>query len=177
MNPDETRVPIFTTSTSFGEWCVSTDPATFEITGHTYGFPYYLTVSTHADYQRTSNEGPYDLVRAVAEHRTGLAKWDDSPEKVSDCVDDWTLHLDKRFQMKLLGEYLRRHSTESSMREMVDYFEHKHGYLMDRRVVQDLMRELIMTGQLEALPDMFMAPVELDSLRRMANVWLSNPDE
>lgn len=177
MTAQAQRVPIFTTSTSFGEWSVSTDPATFEITPVTYGFPYYLTISTHPEFLRASSRGPYDLVCAVAEHRTGLMGWDASPEKVSDYVKDWTLHLDKRFQMRLLGKYLWQHSAMSSMRAVVDYFEHKHGYLMDRMVVRDLMQELIITGQLETLPSMSMAPAEMDSLLRMAKVWLSKPDD
>jgi len=138
------------------------------------GFPYYLTNSSHPDFERLTNEKIYELIRAVAEHRTGLPVWDASRVHVSDYVKDWTLKLDKKFQMQCVAEYLRMHPTGSSMRKMADYFEHKHGYFMHRMLVRDLLRELLMTGQIDKLPSMAMAPSEFKSLERMAKVWLRN---
>ncbi|WP_413431614.1 hypothetical protein [Crateriforma spongiae] len=170
------RIAIFTKATALGEWCVSTDPETFTISGVTYGFPYFLTITGHPDFERVTEKEIYDHIRAVSEHRTGLAKWDSSPEHVSDYVKDWNLRLDKKFQMQLVAEYLRMHPGGSSMREMVDYFEHKHGYFMDRMLMRDLLRELVMTGQIDRLPSMSMAPSEMKSLERMAKVWLNEAD-
>lgn len=172
MKTDGTLVAIFTTETSLGEWCISTDSDTFNISAITYGFPYYLTISSHPDFEQTTIKKIYELIKAVANHRTGLPDWDSSSETVSDYAGDWTLKLDKLFQMNLVGEYLRMNPSGSSMREMVDYFEHKHGCFMDRMLVRDLLRELIMTGQIDKLPSMSMAPTEIRSLERMAKVWL-----
>ena len=176
MTSDAGRIAIFTTETSLGEWCVSTDPDTFNISGVTYGYPYYLTISSYPDFERVTEKKIHDHIRAVAERRTGLSEWDLSSEHVSDYVKDWTLKLDKKFQMQLVSEYLRMHLTGSSMRGMVDYFEHKHGYFMDRMLVRDLLRELIMTGQIDKLPSMSMAPAEMKSLGRMAKVWLNETE-
>jgi len=172
MKPNTDRIPIFTLDTSIGEWCVSTVTDTFAISGVTYGFPYYLTISSYSEFELVTTGKIYDHIRAVAEHRTGLAEWDSSSEQVSDYIKDWNLQLDKKFQMQLVWEYLRMNLTGSTMRLMVDYFEHKHGYLMDRMLVLDLLRELIMTVQIGELPSMSMAPSEMKSLERMAKVWL-----
>lgn len=133
MTSHAPRIAIFSMATSRGEWCVSADADTFEISAVTYGFPYYLTISGQAGFERTTDKDIYEHIQAVAQHRTGLPEWDASSERVSDNLKDWTLRLDKKFKMRLVANYLRAHSGGSSMREMVDYFEHKHGYLMDRR--------------------------------------------
>ena len=176
MASDAGRRAIITIETALGEWCVSTDPETFKISGITYGFPYYLTITGHPDFERVTEGKIYDHIRAVAEHRTGLAEWDSSPERASDYVRDWTLRLDKKFQMHLVAEYLRMHPSGSSMRRMVDYFEHKYGYFMHRMVVLDLLRELVMTVQIDKLPSMSMAPAEMKSLERMAIAWLNEAE-
>ena len=172
MSTDKGRISVFTKLTSLGEWCVSTDADTFAISGVTYGFPYFLTNSGHPEFERITDKKPYEHIRAVAEHRTGLPNWDISAAHVSDYAKDWTLNLDKKIQMNLVAEYLQMNPSGSSMRRMIDYFEHKHGYFMDRTLVRDLLRELIMTGQIDKLPSMTMAPAELKSLERMAKVWL-----
>ncbi len=176
MTSDAERIAVFTTETSLGEWCISTDPDTFAISGVTYGFLYYLTISNHPEFERVTEKKIYEHVRSVAEHRTGLPVWDASSERVSDYVKDWTLRIDKKFQMQLVAAYLYMNPSGSSMRRMVDYFEHKHGYLMDRMLVRDLLRELVMTGQIDKLPSMSMAPAEIKSLERMAKVWLNETE-
>lgn len=170
------RVSLFTMATRIGTWLISTDSSTFQITPHTYGFPYYLTISEYAGYETSSTRDIYALVRAVANHQTGLIDWDDSSEKVSDYIRDWKIAFGDKLRMQVLGDYLQK-CKNRSMRDMVDYFEHKHGYMMGRIELGDLLRDLMMTGQVTDIPSMDMAPAEMQELALLAKTWLKSPTD
>ncbi len=162
---------IFTTCTKLGKWRISTYPETFQISNVMDGLTYYLTISNYPEFERSTEKGVYEHVRAVAEHRTGLRDWDESGIRVSDYVKDWNLRLDKKFQINLVAEYLRI-EADASMRQMVDYFERKYGYMIDRIILKDLLQELVITRQVDKLPSMYMAPAEMKSLEPLAKEWL-----
>ena len=157
-------------------WRVATDADTMKISAVTYGFPYYLSNSRFPDFELTTDRKIYELILAVAQHGTGLPEWDESGENVSDYVKDWTPEYDDRLLINLVAEYLRLRPNDS-MREMVDYFEHKHGYFMDRMKIKDLLQQLMLTGEIENIPSMHMAPSEMKSLQRLAKRWLDADDE
>ncbi len=172
---NQDRIKILKIDSSIGEWCISTDRETFDISHVTYGFAYHLTVSSNPEFERVTTVGLHELVCAVAEHRTRLAVWDRSTERVSDYVPDWTLCVDKKFMMKLIADYLLRYSASSSMRGMIDYFEHKHSYLMRRMDIHELLTELVVSRQIAHLPSMDMSPFEMKDLERLAKQWLDEP--
>ena len=68
---------------------------------------------------------------------------------------------------------------DASYRELIDYFEHKHSYLLDRIEIGDLLTELITTGQIDKPLDDWMVPSELRDASDIANDWLGdrNRDE
>ena len=143
------------------------------ISSVTYGFAYYLTNSRFPGFELSSDRKIYDLILAVAQHRTGLPDWDNSRVRVSDDTRDWTAEHDDRLLINLVAEFLRLRSHDS-MRDMVDYFEHKHGYFMDRMKIKDLLQQLILTGEIAAIPSMHSAPSEMKSLQGLANKWLDS---
>jgi hypothetical protein len=171
MNQNDSRIPICSLATSLGTWTVSTDAETMKVSFVTYGFPYCLTNSQFPEFELTTSRKIYDLIRAVAEHKTGLPEWDDSDEKVSDYIRDWTRHFDDRLLINLLADYLEKCPHEG-MRGVVDYFEHKYSYMMDRMKIVDLMEQMIMAGEMKRLPSMDMAPSETQSLQLLAERWL-----
>ena len=61
------------------------------------------------------------------------------------------------------------------MRSLVDYFEHKHSYFLDRIKIIDLFEQLIISGGIDRIPSMRMAPSEMDGLQEVADKWLQ-PD-
>jgi len=176
MANTENPIPIFSIETSLGTWLASTDRETMAISHVTYGFPYYLTNSRFEEFKLTSTKDIYELVCAVAQHRTGLQQWDDSTETVSDYIRDWKVEYDDRLLMNLVAEYLRLR-PDDSMRDIVDYFEHKHSYMIDRMKVKDLLQQLILTGEIERIPSLAMAPSEMKILQRLAERWLGEDDE
>lgn len=99
----------------------------------------------------------------MAQHRTGIERWDWSKESVSDYAPDWTRHINNKFRMRLLDKYLERR-PECSYRQLVDYFEHKHGYALDRSQIQELLEELYVTEQLDRPLNDHMTPSKLASL-------------
>ena len=175
MTNTEKRIPIFSKKTSLGTWLVSTDRETIAISHVTYGFPYYLTNSMLDDFERVSTKEIYELVRVVAQHRTGLQQWDDSTEIVSDYVRDWKEEYDDRLLMSIVAEYLNLR-PDDSMRGMVDYFEHKHSYMIDRMKLKDLLQQLILLGEIDRIPSLAMAPSEMKSLQRLAERFLKTDE-
>jgi hypothetical protein len=133
------------------------------------GSPYVLTVREFLNYQ-TSHTSPWQAIEAVAGHRTGFPPWDWSKETVSPLADDWKRHEDRRFQIRILDEYVNRFPGHS-MRDIVAYFEHRHRYYFDRYVIEGIFTDWIISGQIDALPSMRMAPPEMDHLRRIAETW------
>ena len=171
MNQEDSRIPICSLSTSLGTWTASTDAETMKVSFVTYDFPYHLTNSQFPGFELTTRKEIYDLIRAVAKHKTGLREWDESDEKASDYIRDWTPHYDDRLLINLVADYLRQCPHES-MRGVVDYFEHKYSYMMERMKIVDLMEQMIMTGEMKKLPSMPMAPAETQSLIPLAKKWL-----
>ena len=174
MTKRDSRIPLFSLETSLGTWLVSTDENTFSISQVTYGFPYYLTNDGFSDFELSTDRKLYELIVAVAQHSTGLLAWDECDESVSDHVRDWTPEYDDRQLINLVAEYLRLRPN-GSMRCMVDYFEHKHSYFMNRTKIKELLVQLMLTGEIEKIPSMQMAPAEMRSLKRLAKKWLE-PD-
>lgn len=162
-------IPIFSLATSSGVFRIEADRSAFEIAHRPPGRVHVLRNDRFPHFS-AAYEGPYDAILAVAQHRTGIAEWDASPEVVSDYAPDWVRHTDKRFQMRLLDAYLTARPGDS-LRQMVDYFEQRHGYFMDRTVIDDLLTELVTTGQLDRLPNMDFAPAEMKGLARIAAHW------
>lgn len=142
-----------------------------KISAVTYGFPYCLSNSQFPEFELTTNRMIYELVLAVAQHRTGLPEWDESGKIVSDSVKDWTREYGDRLLINLLADYLRIRPNDS-MRDVVDYFEHKHGYFMDRLKIKDLVRQLMLAGEIDEIPSMQRAPSEMRDLQRLAKKWL-----
>jgi hypothetical protein len=173
MNQDDSRIPICSLPTSLGTWTASTDAETMKVSHKTYDFPYYLTNSQFPEFELTTRKDIYVLVRAVAQHKTGLHEWDESDEKASDYIRKWKLHFDDRLLINLVADYLRQR-PDDSMRSLIDYFEHKYSYMMERMKVVDLIRQMIMSGEIKKLPSMHMAPSETYSLQRLAKKWLED---
>lgn len=171
MNQDDSRIPICSLSTSLGTWTASTDAETMKVSFQTYDFPYYLTNSQFPDFELTTRKEIYVLIRAVSQHKTGLPEWDESDIKVSDYIRDWTRHFDDRLLINLVADYLEKCPHEG-MRGVVDYFEHKYSYMLDRMKIVELMEQMILTGEMKKLPSMDMAPSETQSLQRLAKKWL-----
>lgn len=171
MTKDDSRIPICSLSTLLGTWTASTDAETMKVSFQTYDYPYFLTNSEFPEFELATRKDIYVLIRAVAQHKTGLPKWDDSDEKVSDYIRDWTPHYDDRLLINLVADYLEQCPHEG-MRTVVDYFEHKYSYMMDRMKVIELMEQMILTGEMKKLPSMKMAPSETDCLRRLAKKFL-----
>ncbi len=172
MNESSSRISICSKATPLGTWLVSTDPETMKISHVTYGFVYYLTNSQFPTFELTTNRKIYDLIIAVAQHRTGLAEWDASDEIVSDYIKDWQPEFDDRLLMNLVADFLRVRPHDS-MRGMVDYFEHKHSYCLERMKIIDLLEQLIITGEIDRIPSMHMAPSEMEDIGRLAKKWLT----
>jgi hypothetical protein len=171
MNQDDSQIPICSLSTSLGTWTVSTDAKTMKLSAITYGFPYYLTNSEFPDFELATSKDIYVLIRAVAEHKTGLPEWDKSDEKASDYIKKWKRHFDDRLLINLVADYLEKR-PDDSMRSLIDYFEHKYSYMMDRMKIIDLIRQMMVSGEIKKLPSMDMAPAETRSLQRLAKKWL-----
>lgn len=168
---NESRIPLFSLSTTLGTWIVSTDQDTLAISHVTYGFPYYLTNTQFDGFELTTVRKIYDLIVAVAQHRTGLPEWDESPEQASDYVRDWNEEYDDRLLINLVADFLRVRQHDS-MRSMVDYFEHKHSYFLNRMKIIELLEQLMLSGEVNSLPSMHMAPAEMEGLQRLAKKWL-----
>tara|TARA_A100001391_G_scaffold41777_2_gene24059 strand:- start:286 stop:831 length:546 start_codon:yes stop_codon:yes gene_type:complete len=164
------RIPLFSEKTAIGTWLVSCDRETLDISHVSHGFSYYLTNSQFPDFELVSTKDLYDLIRAVAQHRTGLEEWDGSTEAVSDYVRDWKEEYDDRLLINLTAEYLQRREGDS-IREMVDYFEHKHSYMLDREKLKELLQQMMLTGEIKRLPSFDMAPSEMKSLQRLERKW------
>lgn len=173
MNQSDSRIPICSLSTPLGTWTASTDAVTMNVSFKTYGFPYYLTNSLFPDFKLTTTKDVYVLIRAVANHTTGLLEWDDSDEKASDYIRDWTRHFDDRLLINLVADYLEE-CPDEKMRGVIDYFEHKFSFMLNRVKVIELMEQLILTGEMKKLPSMDMAPSETRSLERLAQKWLDD---
>ena len=62
-------------------------------------------------------------------------------------------------------------TPHGGLREMVDYFEHDDTHLVNRHNLSDFLKEMIVTGQLTALPGTSMAPSELQSVVRLAREY------
>ncbi|MDB5308808.1 MAG: hypothetical protein JWO38_3010 [Gemmataceae bacterium] len=167
-------VLLFSKKTGCGVFRIETDQSTFDIKYDMPGRVYALRNDRHESFCRMSDE-PYDPIRAVAEHRTGIPEWDASREKVSDYAPDWERHPDKLFQMRLLDAYLTKR-PDDSLRSIVDYFKSRHSYVLERMAIDELLTELITTGQLDKLPSMHMAPAEMTELARIAAHWLRTTD-
>lgn len=166
----EKRIPIFSTATLSGVFLIDAPESLFQITwGGRIGAVYRLWNERDPSFV-TFFENPYQAICVVAQHRTGITEWDLSTETVSDYAPDWERHVDKKFQMRLIGDFLAKR-PEASMREMVDYFEHKHPYFIERSVIKSLLIELVTTGQVDKLPDFQMAPAEMARLKRIAEHW------
>lgn len=167
-------VLLFSKKTGCGVFRIETDQSTFDIKYDLPGRVYALRNDRDESFC-TMHEEPYDAIRAVAEHRTGIEEWDASSEKVSDYAPDWERHPDKLFQMRLLDAYLTKRPKDS-LRTIVDYFEGRHYYVLERMAIDDLLTELITTGQLDKLPSMHLAPAEMKGLSRIAKHWLRPTD-
>lgn len=163
-------VLIFSHRTGKGTFEIAADKAVFEIGPKSAEKLYFLVNRHYPDY-RSLHATPYEAILAVSQHRIGLQEWDESPEAVSDYAADWERHSDKRFQMRLLDSYLAARPKDT-MREIVDYFEGRHFYFLDRMIIEDLFVELVTTFQIEKLPSMDMAPAEMTQLKRLADNWL-----
>ena len=166
-NPDE--IKLFSIDTSLGRFEITTPSATFNMTSVHTDCVYSLTLSSVPDF-RVLHNSPYVAIRSVSEHRSSFPQWDKSREAVSDYSLDWTNHLDKLFRMRLLGNYLDAF-PDSSYRDLVDYFELRHSYVFDRIELAELLRELIVTGQLAQPLQDCMTPSELKDVAALAKSW------
>lgn len=153
---NDSCITLFSLSTELGKWSISTHKETLDISQLAYGFAYYLSNDKFPDFRLSTNREIYDLVNVVARHRTGLKVWDETNIPASDFIKDWTPEFDNRLLINLVADFLR-FRPHDPMRGMIDYFEHKHSYFLDRMTISDLLRELIMNGDIDLLPSMLMA--------------------
>lgn len=163
-------VRIFSTQTLTGLFIIEAESAAFRISNQPLGNVYELRNDRFPEFARFFSH-PCEAICAVSEHRTGLLEWDQSPEKVSDYAGDWVREDNKRFRMKLLTDFLDSRPG-SCLRSLVDYFEVRHGYFLDRIQIRELLEELIMNGDLKELPNMHLAPAEMHMLDHFAKQWL-----
>lgn len=167
------EVILFHFDTPMGEFEIWTPQSTFELTAPlTQGCRYFLRfrgVLLRA-YSR-----PHDAVVDVAQHQTGFRAWDDSAFEVSDYLPDWVPHVDRRLKINLLSEYIES-IPNPSIRQMVDYFEPKYGFFLDRLEIKDLYRELLLTGQTTKKLSGYLAPAELQDLVKLAESWIGDSD-
>lgn len=168
-------VLLFSKVTTFGTFEVRTPSSTFEITLQTFGSRYFLYVSSAPGFVR-DYDTPYKAIAAVGEHRIGLRQWDESSETVSDYAPDWTPHLDKKFKIQLIGNFIDQR-PDCSYRQLIDYFRLKHSYVAERMEIAGLLQELIITGQMKRPLKDWGTPCELKRLVRIAKVWLADQDE
>ena len=163
-------VQIFSTQTLMGMFVINADESIFKISYETLGCVYRLQNSRYPAFGM-NHLNPSDAIRAVAEHQTGLEDWDSSNEIVSDYAGDWVREDNKLFRMKMLSAFIDTR-PKASLREIVDYFEYRHSYFLDRFQIRELFEELIMNGALTNLPSMHLAPEELRKLDVFAENWL-----
>jgi hypothetical protein len=159
-------IPIFSTQTLTGLFTIDTDESTFAISPFPPGSVYRLRNDKFPSFARMFPE-PYDAIRAVAENRIGLPEWDASSERVSDYAGDWVREDDKAFRMKMLGRFLDAR-PHAGMSELVQYFEYRHNYFLNRLQIEELIEELLVNGAMTKLPNMDCAQSELKSLTKLA---------
>lgn len=158
---------LFSLQTKLGCFTVEIDrPALANVTYDPPGRVYVLLNDLFPGYAMPFAD-VYEAIKAVAGHRTGLPDWDNSPEKASDYAGDWTRHIDKRVQRRMVEAYLAARPGEC-MRSIVDYFERRHFYYLDRHGILKVFREMIKGGDLKRLPSMRLAPAEMSGLVRLA---------
>jgi hypothetical protein len=169
------EVLLFSKMTTLGLIEVRTSLSTFDITQKTYGQQYSLHFSFDSEFIRYFFS-PYKALSAVAKHASGQSAWDSSSEAVSDYAPDWDRHISQKSKVDMLGKFATAR-PHASLRELVDYFEHKHPYLFDRVEINDLLCDLIATGQLNEAIDDYRVPLELRGAAELAKKWLGKLTE
>jgi len=167
-------IQLFHLETDICTFHIRAPKSAFEITLHSWeGVEYHLYVGDDPGPVATYSE-PYGACRAVAQHCTGYAEWDRAGIPTADYISAWKCDIDKRFKIQLISDYLDA-DPKGSFRGLVDYFEGKHSYILERDEVAELYRELLMTGQTNVKLSDWMVPAELSDMPEIADAWL--PDE
>lgn len=133
MNP----VILYYLKTTIGTFVVEVDlailvtPTFLPIAerGHVFALRNDLFPAFHSYYS-----DPLHAILAVANHNSGLPDWDNSTEVASDYAGDWGKDRDERIRMRMLDEYMKARPNDS-LRAIVDYFEGRHWYYLERHAI------------------------------------------
>ena len=170
------HVQLFHLKTDICTFHIRAPESSFKITLHTWQDREYGLYADDNPEPIATYPEPYGACRAVAEHRTGYDKWDSVKISTSDYILDWTCDVDDRFKIQLVSNYLET-APDSSYYEFVDYFEYKHGYLLDRNEAAELYKDLIMTGQTKVKLSDWMTPSELSDMPEITESWLADDSD
>lgn len=111
-----------------------------------------------------------DAVLAASNHNSGFRLLDESDMIVSDSLRDWDIVIEKTAIFNYIDFWITS-NPYSSLRNMVDYFEHDPTYLINRMNISEFLEEMIITNQIVNLPSDWMIPSELRGIIRLAKKY------
>lgn len=163
---------LYSLKTKTIKFTIGAPDDTFDITPVTYGCRYHLLAD---DVPIADYKCPFIAIDRVAEHQTGLQRWDTSRVKASPESKDWECHFDDLLRFKVVGEYVAKRSR-LSYREIDQYFRHKHPYLMDRLKLRSILEDLAVSGQLDKPISADQAPNEFGRVSKQIERWRNTGD-
>lgn len=166
---DEDLVTLYSFSTALGDWEVHTPVKTFRIQRLKTTNEFYLSWRDAND-PTECHMSVFDAIKSVAQHRTGVTEWDESSFEASDYLLDWTREVSDRVIFNFMDYWMDRNSG-GDLRGMVDYFEHEATHLINRMNIANFMTEMIVSGQMNRFPRVWMPPAELRSVISLAKEY------
>jgi hypothetical protein len=165
---DQDTVLLYSLQTRNGELQVHTRVATFKVSF--VHEPRELWLALNGTRSSSSFSDVFGAVVAASKHQTGIQGFDESDERISDYLLDWQLRVEKHTIFNYIDLWILE-NPQSSLREMVDYFEHEATHMVDRENLEDFLEEMIISGQVKRLPRDWMTPSELDRILRLAKEY------
>jgi hypothetical protein len=165
---EEDPVLLYSLQTRLGELQILATLATFRI-ALSYGTG-TLWLALNESRSVGLFEDTCDAVVAASRHQSGITELDTSDEKVSDYLLDWKVRVSQRMIFNYIDLWVHE-NPDSSLREMVDYFEHDATHLVNRENIGGFLEEMIVSGQMKRLPRDWMTPAELDRILLLAKEY------
>jgi hypothetical protein len=166
---EDDLVPLYRYRSPLGNWEVHTAVKTFRYQPFKQPNDFYLFWADDDD-SKGHFHSVFDAIKAVYSHTTGVEAWDNSSIEVTDYLGDWQRRKMKRVIFNYIDQWIAK-NPGGDLRGMVDYFEHDDTVLVNRLNISDFLKEMIVTGQLTALPGTAFAPAELHGIIRLAEKY------